>query len=144
MNLKQKNNNNLFRKFLSFFWMMIFLLNLFRCDSTNHNIDYKTLTFSQSNQQFSIVSFYLTMSTYTKKANENKRQIDRIYRKYVYNPIWEDFASKGECSFLAKFLINPITDLEGLNTEEILLKSKYDEKFDKKNYIKTPKVITYK
>jgi len=116
------------KKILSFFLTMILLLNLCRCDSHTLNLEDKTLIFSQSNQQFSIVSFYLTMSTYIEAAKVNKKNIDRIYKRYVYNPIWKDFASKGECSFLAKFLTNPITDLEGLNTEiKILSQSGVEE-----------------
>ena len=71
-------------KNLSSCLIIAFLVNLSTCDSTNSNIQYKTITFSHSNQQFTIVPFYLHMPTYIEKAKKNKRQIDRIYKKLVY------------------------------------------------------------
>jgi len=116
-------------------------MKLFACDSTNSNIQNKTITFSQSDQQFSIVPFYLHMPKYIEKAKENRNQIDRIYKKLVYNPIWKDFASKGECSFLAKFLKNPITDLEGLNSEIKVLSESGVEKIVKNALLKVSKIL---
>ena len=116
-------------------------MNLSACDSTNSNIQYKTITFSQSEQQFSIVPFYLHMPKYIEKVKENRKQIDRIYKKLVYNPIWKDFASKGECSFLAKFLKNPITDLEGLNIEIKVLSESGVEEIVKNTLVKVSKML---
>jgi uncharacterized protein YjaZ len=81
------------------------------------------------------------MPIYTEKAKENLGQIDRIYKKYVYNPIWKDFASKGECSFLANALKNPITDLEGLNTEIKLLSESGVEEIVKDALVEVSKVL---
>jgi uncharacterized protein YjaZ len=81
------------------------------------------------------------MPTYIEKASKNRRHIDRIYKEYVYNRIWEDFASKGECSFLAKFLKNPINDLEGLNTEIKVLSESGVEEIVKDALVKVSKVM---
>ena len=116
-------------------------MSLYTCDSINSNIQYKTITFSQSNQKFSIVPFYLHMPIYIEKAKRNRRQIDRIYKKFVFNPIWNNFASKGECSFLANSLKNPITDLEGLTTEIKVLSDSGVEEIVKNALIKVSKVL---
>jgi len=119
----------------------LFLLNLSACDSTDSNIQNKTITFSQANQQFSIVPFYLNMSTYVRKAKEDRAQINRIYRTYVYDPIWDDFASKGECSFLAKNIRYPITDLDGLSTEIKVLSNSGVEGIVKEALLKVSNVL---
>lgn len=123
------------------FLIFIFGIFFFACESKDSNIQYKTITFSQSNQKFTIVSFYLHMPTYIEKVKQNKSQINRIYKKYVYNPIWKDFASKGECSFLARFLKNPITNLETLNTEIKVLSESGVENIIKDALLKVSKVL---
>lgn len=128
-------------KFLFSCLVILILMNLSACDSTNSYIQNKTITFSQANQQFSIVPFYLNMPTYVKKAKENRDHINRIYKTYVYDPIWDDFASKGECSFLAKNIKNPITDLDGLNTEITVLSNSGVEGIIKKALLKVSKVL---
>jgi uncharacterized protein YjaZ len=128
-------------KFLLSCLAILILMNLSACDSTNSNIQNKTITFSQANQQFSIVPFYLNMQTYVKKAKENRAQINQIYKTHVYDPIWDDFASKGECSFLAKNIENPITDLDGLNTEIMVLSNSGVEGIIKKALLKDSKVL---
>jgi uncharacterized protein YjaZ len=122
--------------------IVVLFMNLSACDSTSNNIQYKTINFSQSDQQFSIVSFYLSMPTYIEKAKENRGEINRIYKNLVYDPIWKDFASKGECSFLAKTLKNPITDLEELNNEIEVLSESGVEEIVKDALIKVSKVLS--
>ena len=128
-------------KYLFSCLIIVFLLILSTCDSTDSNLQNEAIVFSRSDQQFSIVPFYMSMPTYIEKAKENRNQIDRIYKKYVYNPIWQDFASKGECSFLAKFLENPITDLEGLTTEVKVLSESGVEEHIKNALLKVSKVL---
>ena len=128
-------------KFLFSCLVILILMNLSACNSTNGNIQNKTVTFSQANQQFSIVPFYLNMPRYVKKAKENRAQINRIYKTYVYDPIWDDFASKGECSFLAKNIKYPITDLDGLNTEIKVLSNSGVEGIVKEALLKVSKVL---
>jgi len=113
----------------------------YSCDLKNYDPDIKTTTFSQANQQFSIMSFYLNMPVYIEKVKENKKQIDRIYKTYVYNPIWDNFASKGECSFLAKNIQYPITDLDGLSTAIKILNDSGVEEIVKKALLKVSKVL---
>jgi uncharacterized protein YjaZ len=127
--------------YLLFCSLFIILLILSTCDSADTNMHYEPVVFSQSDQQFSIVPFYLHMTTYVEKAKDNTQQIERIYKKHVYNPIWNDFASKGECSFLAKFLKKPITDLEGLETEIKLLSQSGVEDIVKEALLKISKVL---
>ena len=122
-------------------FMVVILMSLIACDSTSISIQDETITFSQADQQFSIVPFYLTMPTYVEKARENGTQINRLYRRYVYGPIWDDFASKGECSFLAKNIENPITDLDGLDTEIGMLSSSGAEEIVKEALLKVSKVL---
>jgi len=113
----------------------------YSCDLKNYDPDIKTITFSQAKQQFSIMSFYLNMPVYIEKVKENKNQIDRIYKTYVYNPIWEDFASKGECSFLAKNIKYPIKDLDRLNTEIKELSNSGVEEIVKRALLKVSRVL---
>jgi hypothetical protein len=128
-------------KFLFSCLVILILMNLSACDSTNSNIQNMTITFSQANQQFSIVPFYLNMPSYVKKVKENRTQINRTYKTYVYDPIFDDFASKGECSFLAKNIKNPITDLEGLNTEIEVLSNSGVEGIVKDALLKVSKLL---
>jgi uncharacterized protein YjaZ len=121
--------------------VILMLMCLSACESTNKNIQNKTMVFSQANQQFTIVPFYLNMQAYVKKAKENRAQINRIYKTYVYDAIFEDFASKGECSFLVKNIKNPITDLDGLNTEIKVLSNSGVEKIVKEALLKVSKVL---
>jgi uncharacterized protein YjaZ len=121
--------------------IILSLIYLSACDSTKNNIQNKTITFSQATQKFSIVSFYLNMSTYIEKAKENRPQINRIYKRYVFDPIFNDFASKGECSFLAKNIKNPITDLDGLASEINLLSNSGVEEIIKNALLKVSKVL---
>ena len=116
-------------------------MTIFSCDMTDGTHKYKTLRFTQADQQFSIVSFYLHMEEYIKLGKENRKQIDRIYKKYVYDPIWKDFASKGECSFLAKSLKNPIKDLQGLSSEITVLSKSGVEEIVKKALINISEVL---
>ncbi|UCH64929.1 MAG: hypothetical protein JSW63_09970, partial [Ignavibacterium sp.] len=82
-------------KFLFSCLAILILMSLSACESTDRNIQNNTTVFSQANQQFTIVPFYLNMPKYVKKARENRAQINRIYETYVYDPIYDDFASKG-------------------------------------------------
>ena len=129
------------KKYLYSFLIIILQMFLLNCESADSNIQNKTITFSQANQQFSIVPFYLNMPTYVKKAKENRAQINRIYKTYVYDPIFDDFASKGECSFLAKNIKYPITDLDGLNTEITVLSNSGVERIVKEALLKVSKVL---
>lgn len=123
------------------YFLIAILLNLSSCDSTRNNLQQKNITFSQSNQHFEIVPFYLNMSLYVEKARENRDQINQIYKTYVFDPIWDDFASKGECSFLVKNIKNPITDLEQINTEIIALSKSGVEEIIKNALLKVSKVL---
>jgi len=113
----------------------------FSCDLKKYDPYIRTTTFSQANQQFSIVSFYLNMPVYIKKVKENKKQINKIYKTYVYDPIWDNFASKGECSFLAKNIKYPITDIDGLSTAIKILNVSGVEEIVKKALLKVSKVL---
>ena len=125
-----------------FSYMVVLLLtNLTNCDSIDRNILKRTITFSQANQQFSIVPFYLNMPTYVKKAKENSIQINRIYKEYVYDPIWDNFASSGECSFLARNIKKPITDLEALEIKIRALHHSGVEKIVKNALLKVSRVL---
>ena len=117
------------------------LLNLLSCDSTRNNLQKKNITFSQANQHFEIVPFYLNMSMYVEKARVNKSQINQIYKAYVFDPIWDNFASKGECSFLVKNIKNPITDLDRLKTEIMALSKSGVEEIIKEALLKVSKVL---
>jgi hypothetical protein len=128
-------------KFLFSCLVILILMNLSACESTDSNIQNKTIVFSQANQQFTIVPFYLNMPAYVKKAKENRAQINQIYKTYVFDPIFDDFASKGECSFLAKNIKNPITDLDGLNTEIKVLSNSGVEEIVKEALLKVSKVL---
>lgn len=113
---------------ISVCFVFSFLVSLTACDPVKQDIELERMNFSQSGQEFSIVSFYLYMPEYVKKAKENRGNIDRIYKRYVFDPIWKDFASKGECSFLANNIKSPVTDLDALNNEiDILSKSGVEE-----------------
>jgi uncharacterized protein YjaZ len=81
------------------------------------------------------------MPTYVKKATANRSQIKQIYKKYVFDPIWNEFASKGECAFLAKNIENPITDLDALNTEITVLSNSGVEGIVKDALLKVSKVL---
>lgn len=113
----------------------------FSCDTEKYNPDVKTITFNQGNQQFSIVSFYLNMPVYIKNAKENKKQIKKIYKTYVYDPIWDNFASNGECSFLVKNIGYPITNLEELSTAINILNNSGVEDIIRKALLKVSKVL---
>ena len=113
----------------------------FSCDLKKYDPELRTTTFLQANQQFSIVSFYLNMPVYIKKAKENKKQINKIYKTYVYDPIWDNFASKGECSFLAKNIKYPITEIDGLDTAIKILSDSGVEDIIKKALLKVSKVL---
>jgi uncharacterized protein YjaZ len=128
-------------KFIFSCIIILLLINLSACESIESDIPNRTVIFSQANQQFSIVPFYLNMPTYIKKANENRAQINRIYKAYVYDPIWNEFASKGECSFLAKNIKNPITDLNELKTEIKVLSNSGVEAIIKEALLKVSKVL---
>ncbi|MBD3291101.1 hypothetical protein GF337_19995, partial [candidate division KSB1 bacterium] len=110
------------------FSFLIIFLCLATCDSDNAKLQFPTVTFSNATQQFTIVSFYQHMPMYIEKARQNRHQIDRLYKKHVFNPLWNDFASTGECSFLANSLKHPIADLEGFGKEvEALARSGAEE-----------------
>ena len=128
-------------KYLFSYLVILFLMSLSACDSKNNNIQNETIAFSSGNQQFLIVPFYLNMPAYVKKAKENRAQINRIYKTYVYDPIWDDFASEGECSFLAKNIKKPITDLDVLETEINVLSNSGSEEIIKKALLKVSKVL---
>ncbi len=101
--------------------IIIFFLGLFACDSDSQDSQFKSINFSQSGCNFSIVSAYLNMAVYINAAKENRNNLGKLYNKYVYSPIWRNFASKGEYSFLAESIKSPITDLETLSEEVEIL-----------------------
>jgi len=104
-------------KILTCILLIVLFINPSACDINSSDVQFKIIKFSQLDQNFSIVSSYLSMSTYVEKTKENRRNIAKIYNKYIFNPIWNDFASEGEYSFLAESIKSPIYDLEGLNNE---------------------------
>jgi uncharacterized protein YjaZ len=105
------------------FFIMIFGICFFLCNCNNvrNNKDINIINFTQAQQKFTIVPFYENIPTYIIQAHHNKSQIDKVYKDYIYNPIWYDFASNGECAFLARNIKNPIRDLETLDKEFRLL-----------------------
>jgi len=126
---------------LSALGILLCLTSVWSCRPADSPGHYETVSFSQSGQQFKIVSFYKHMPLYIEKAKRNSRQAARIYKNLVYDPIWNDFASKGECSFLAKSLETPITDLESLAHEIDLLEQSNAEEIIKTALLKVSKVL---
>ena len=120
---------------------IIFSLNIYSCDINYYEHQLETIHFSQADQNFEIVSFYRVMPVYIDKAKENRRAIDRLYKKYVFNPIWKDFASKGECSFLAENLKYPIKNLSELQKEIDVLSETGVEKIVRDALLKISKVL---
>ena len=110
-----------FRKNLFCPLTMIVFLCLFACDTNSQNSQFKSVSFSQAGCEFSIVSAYLNMTIFIDEAKENRKNSSKLYNKYVYGPIWKNFASDGEYSFLAESIKSPITDLETLSEEVEIL-----------------------
>jgi len=130
-----------FIKIISSRFIIFLLTGMFSCGPGSRNARYETLTFSQNDQQFTIVSFYKHMPAYIKAAERNRSRIAGIYKRLVFDPIWNDFASKGECSFLAKSLEKPITDLENLAHETALLGKSNAEEIIKTALLKVSKIL---
>jgi uncharacterized protein YjaZ len=128
-------------KYFSYYVILFIIIVLSNCDLNYPDTRLKTIEFSQSDQNFTIVSFYHNTLTYVEKAKQNRNNIKRFYKKHVYNPIWRDFASKGEFSFLAKSIKYPIKNIEALEKEIEGLTTSGIENIVKQSLLKISEVL---
>lgn len=102
---------------------------------------FQSTSFEHAGQEFFIVSAYTGMGEYAKAAQMYSSRIKNLYNHYVFEPLWNDFAERGEYTFLTKNLESPITDFAGLEQAVELLSKSGVEDVVKEALLKTAAVL---
>ena len=61
------------------------------------------------------------MKLFAEEAEKHRGQIDKLYKEFIYQPIFNRYVAKGKYPEIMKTLASPITDIAGLRKEIAML-----------------------
>lgn len=102
------------------FGFFVFILIFSTCQNQEGTCSFQSVNHSYQNRNFSVVPAYLNMKLFTAEVEKHPAQINRLYNRLIYQPIFRSFVAKGKYPEIMKTLALPIINIAALQ-EEIAL-----------------------